>query len=115
MKFRIIYLIITLLALASGLIIEGKLLSDTYSSLSFKNDTEQYLQREIQLMKDQAGPVLDKIRFSSTSPFSNLNTQTRYPLYVYKRSRLYYWSDFHFVPDYGQLSKEFDKEIKYVK
>ena len=113
MKFRIIYLTITLLTLASGLIIKSKLLSDTYSSLSFKNDTEQYLQREIQLMKDQAGPVLDKIKFSSKSPFTNLNTQTRYPLYVYKRSRLYYWSDFHFIPDYGQLSKEFDKEIKY--
>jgi len=113
MKFRIIYLIITLLVLASGLIMKGRLLSDTYSSLSFKNDTERYLQREIQLMKDQAGSVLDKIRFSSNSPFSNLSTQTRYPLYVYKRSRLYYWSDFHFVPDYGQLSKEFDKEIKY--
>jgi len=34
-------LIITLLALASGLIIKGKLLSDTYSSLSFKDDPEQ--------------------------------------------------------------------------
>ncbi len=115
MKFRIIYLIITLLALASGLIIKDKNLSDTYTSLSFKNDTEQYLKREIQLMKDQAGPVLDKISISSNSPFSNLslNTQSRYLLYVYKRSRLYYWSDFHFVPDYNRISKEFDKEVEY--
>jgi len=114
MKIRIISLLLALAALVSGLIIKNASISEVYSEQSLNKETEQDIVREVQIMKLQMGPVLDKIENAQRNSFSVLNIDTKYPYYIYKRSRLYYWSDYRFVPNYNQLVRDYINEVTLI-
>lgn len=70
------------------------------------------LRTEISVVESQMQPLIDLISSKRNTSFTELNQQVGYPFYLYEKSRLAYWSDYRFTPDYENIAGEYN--LKYV-
>jgi two-component system, NtrC family, nitrogen regulation sensor histidine kinase NtrY len=64
---------------------------------------QERLQTELQQARQDMEMVLSRVPLPQGKPFSNLLTDTQYPLYLYRNSTLLVWSDHRYSPEDSNL------------
>ncbi len=112
MNIRSLIVVFAVLLILGSAIIKLFFMSEDYSLEANVLDIKRKLERELTITEIQMQAVVDEIQQNPRVEFGDLNLPAKYPFYVYKRSRLFYWSDYRFVPDYTSISS--NDSIRFV-
>jgi len=113
MKIQNISGVLAVILILSGVLIkEFGLIYNLYDPAENILEIESNLENQLQLTEIQVKPIIEQIESDPEVSFPDINFTTDFPFYIYKSSRLFYWSDFRFVPDYNLIYET--EEIKYI-
>jgi len=104
-KYYILF--ISLALVAGGLVLNTYLKWQPLDQEEYLKSVENRLADEIATMQRQMVDVLEYVEQNKSSDFTNLNIVTKYPFYVFSDSRLEYWSDYRYVPEYRFLKGDY--------
>ncbi len=108
-------LLLSVLLLAAGAVDYFFLRSSPAGSENeyYSQRIQEKIIRELGVSGLELAQVGVKYQNSSGRLFNDLSMPAVYPYYVFRNGQLIYWSDFRFVPDYRQLSK--DRKVQVIK
>ena len=76
---------------------------------------EKNLHRQLSLAEAGLRLVEHNLSAEADEPFSGLPSALPFNYYIYKNKNIWYWSDYHFVPPYENLSGNFKKRYLDIK
>jgi signal transduction histidine kinase len=65
------------------------------------------LNHELVIMEKDLEHVLERLSEVPSFDLSNLFVQTRYPYFIFRNNRLFYWSDNRYIPAYDDVGGDF--------
>ncbi len=98
-----LWLAIATFFVAGILLVLGKSGTPETSEINYASQVQSKVNEALTESGSEIQEVTRLFQQSKTLSFSKLNTQTKYPYFLYKDSKLVYWSDHRFIPEYGWL------------
>ena len=99
------FLIIAVIFLGAAVIIYFLNTRQTFSEDIYKEKIVNRIRSELGLLKSELTPVFEAVKEDRIS-FTGLNSQTKYPFYIFKDRQPVYWSDQRYVPEYRTMVGE---------
>jgi two-component system, NtrC family, nitrogen regulation sensor histidine kinase NtrY len=107
-KFRIYFWLIALLLLAAAL--AGlRAFQQLYGNreASFAENLQCRMDRELGGIEERKNVLLDRLEHAGVLNFSLFEDDSPYPVFVFVRQRLVYWSDYHFTPRHREIEGDY--------
>ena len=70
----------------------------------YLSTVQQRVKEEMQVSANELQIVTATLKQKPKSDFSDLDTTTRYPYFVFKNGQLLFWSDHRFIPEYADIA-----------
>ena len=80
--------------------------TDSITRTQFILNVQERIESDLNIQESEIEPVLNDLREGSGKKFSTLLRKTRYPYFVFKNKRLFFWSDNKIVPKYSELNTD---------
>lgn len=110
-KFHFLFGALSLLFI--GLFLHFIWLDQSFDEAESVNKIQQKFSQEVYKLQKEMIPVIEKLENNSGANFSNLQTTTSYPYYIFNNGRMVFWSDYRYVPAYRYLRGDY--EFKFIK
>ena len=107
-KSRIYFWLIALLLLAAAL--AGlRAFQQLYGNreASFAENLQCRMDRELGGIEERKTVLLDRLEQAGVLNFSLFEDDSPYPVFVFVRQRLVYWSDYHFTPRHREIEGDY--------
>lgn len=100
---------ILLLAIASGIVLfsDGQVQNEEV----FVSSIQKNIRNELDRIQRESVDVLDYLENSDEVLFYNLQSDAKYPIYIFNDGRLVYWSDYHYVPEYRYIRGNYKEKF----
>ena len=103
---RHIFLVLAVLSVGLSilcyLVLEQNALSATDEQ--YLTTVQEHVKAEMSVSTKELHEVASLLKRKANPTFSELNLPTRYPYFVFRNGQLLFWSDYRFIPSYGQVA-----------
>ncbi len=110
---KYLFLILAFIAfLCSGIsYISDKLSKNESSEIRYGKSVQTRVNKSLLQAADELAEVTSLFQKSSSLSFSEIESKTEYPYFIYRDGKLVYWSDHRFVPEYSWITNIHDSGL----